>query len=94
MPQAIRVDSSFSTAHDTARILGVSKSRTEALIKIAKGYTERILSRRHSKSDATPGKVHRKRKSASTVESARKSSGRDADTKTPALKSKKTKAKR
>jgi hypothetical protein len=94
MAQAIRVDSRFSTAHDTARILGVSKSRTEALIKIAKRYTDRILKLRHSKSEAIPDKVDRKRKSATTVASVRKSSGRDAGTKTSVTKSKKAKAKR
>jgi hypothetical protein len=92
MAQAIRVDSRFATAHDTARILGVSKSRTEALIKIARRYTDRILGLRDSKTDQTVDKGHRKIKSATTI--VRKSSGRDAGTKNPATKSKKAKAKR
>ncbi len=51
MAHAIKVDSRFVTAHDTAMIMGVSKSRTEALIKIARRYTDRILGLR----DATTG---------------------------------------
>jgi len=97
MAHAIRVDSRFATAHDTARILGVSKSRTEALIKIARRYTDRILKRQSSEgSHSTNGHSavngHSKRKSATTV--VRKRSGRDAGTKISATKAKKTKAKR
>jgi hypothetical protein len=90
MARAIRVDSRFATAHDTARILGVSKSRTEALIKIARRYTDRILGLRDSKGDPAADKGHRKRKSATTV--VRKSSGRDAVAKNSTTKSKKAKA--
>src|SRR5271167_4354955 len=103
MARAIRVDSRFATAHDTARVLGVSKSRTEALIKIAKRYTDRILGLRGSKDGPTVDdpavghptgdhssgdKGHSKRKSATTV--VRKSRGRD--TKNSSTKSRKTKA--
>ena len=101
MARAIRVDSRFATAHDTARVLGVSKSRKEALIKIARRYTDRILGRDSklppSNSEpvvtdpsATPG--HRNRKSATTVVRVRKSSGRDAVAKNSSTKSKKAKA--
>lgn len=89
MARAIRVDSRFATAHDTARILGVSKSRTEALIKIARRYTDRILGLRDSKGDPTVDKGHRKSKSATTE--VRKSSGRDAVTKNSTTRSKKAK---
>ena len=92
MAHAIRVDSRFATARDTARILGVSKSRTEALIKIARRYTDRILGLRDSNGDPIvhPGRQgRRKRKSATTV--VRKSSGRNAGTKISVTKSKKAK---
>jgi hypothetical protein len=98
MAHAIRVDSRFATAHDTARILGVSKSRTAALIKIAKRYTDRILGRDsktdHKSEQATDAgnKGHRSRKSATTVARVRKNSGRDAVTKNSATKTKKAKA--
>jgi hypothetical protein len=90
MAHAIRVDSRFATAHDTARILGVSKSRTEALIKIASRYTDRILKERASKNGQPVGKGHAKRKSATTV--VKKSSGRNGGTKFSAASSKKAKA--
>jgi hypothetical protein len=93
MAQAIRVDSRFSTAHDTARILGVSKSRTEALIKIATQYTDQILGR-DSKSDPPVDKGHRKSKRKSATSVSRKSSDRDAGAKTSLPKSKKIKARR
>ena len=92
MAHAIRVDSRFATAHDTARILGVSKSRTEALIKIARRYTDRILRRRASESGQSVDNGLAKRKSATTV--VRKSSGRDVGTKISTAKSKRAKAKR
>jgi hypothetical protein len=91
MAHAIRVDSRFATAHDTARILGVSKSRTEALIKIARRYTDRILKDQASRNGQSAGEGHATRKSATTV--VRKSSGRDAGTKISATKSKNRKAK-
>jgi hypothetical protein len=91
MKQAIRVDSGFATPYDTARILGVSKSRTEALIKIARRYTDRILKDQASKTGPSADKRHTKRKSAATV--ARKSRVRDAGTKISATKSKAVKTK-
>jgi hypothetical protein len=66
MSHAIRVDSHFATAHDTARILGVSKSRTEALIKIARRYTDRILKAKPPKAGAPAENGHARRKSAAT----------------------------
>jgi len=90
MAHAIRVDSRFATAHDTARILGVSKSRTEALIKIAKRYTDRILKRQASEADGSVDNGHTKRKPAVGI-SARKTSGRDAGTKTSPRKPKRIK---
>lgn len=93
MTQAIRVDSRFATAHDTARILGVSKSRTEALIKIAKRSTDRILNRQGSGASETLEKVHAKRRSATTVGGVRKSSGRDGGSKISNPKSKRAKDK-
>ena len=92
MAHAIRVATRFATAHDTARILGVSKSRTEALIKIARRYTDRILKRQASEAGQSADKGHAKRNSATTV--VRKSSGRDAGTKVSVTKSKKVKATR
>jgi hypothetical protein len=93
MAQAIRVDSEFATAHDTARILGVSKTRTEALIKIARRYTDRILKRRASEAGESVEENHSKRKSAAAVARVRKSSGRDAGAKISVTKSKKAKGK-
>jgi hypothetical protein len=92
MAQAIRVDAGFATAHDTARILGVSKARTEAWIKIARRYTDRILKRRTSEAGESVQKNHSKRKSAATVVRVRKSSGRDAGTKISVSNSKKAKS--
>jgi hypothetical protein len=93
MAQAIRVDSGFATARDTARILGVSKARTEALIKIARRYTDRILKRRASEAGESAGKDHSKRKSAAAVVGVRKSRGHDAGAKVSVSKSKKAKGK-
>jgi hypothetical protein len=97
MAHAIRVDSRFATAHDTARILGVSKSRTEALIKIARRYTDRILKRQVAEASHSAGiNGHAKRKSATAVIGAHasKPNGRDARTKISTRKSKRAKAKR
>ena len=92
MSHAIRVDSPFATAHDTARILGVSKSRTEALIRIAKRYTDRILRDQASTYGQSVGKVHAKK--ASATAGVRKSSGRNAGTKASVTKSKRAKPRR
>jgi prophage antirepressor-like protein len=92
MAHAIRVDSPFATAHDTARILGVSKSRTEALIRIAKRSTDRILRDQSSRNGQSVDKVHATKTSATTV--VRKSSGRNAGTKASATKSKRAKPRR
>jgi len=71
MSHAIKVDSRFATAHDTARILGVSKSRTEALIKIARRYTDRILKAKAAKA-APADNGNARRKSAATIVRVRK----------------------
>jgi hypothetical protein len=96
MAHAIRVDSRFATAHDTARILGVSKSRTEALIKIARRYTDRILKRQTAEAGQSEVNGRAKRKSATTAvgANASKISGCDAGTKISTRKSKRAKAKR
>lgn len=94
MAHAIRVDSRFATAYDTARILGVSKSRTEALIKIARRFTDRILKDQASRNGQPPDKGHSKSKSATTVAAVRKSRGRHAGTKISSTKSKRAKTKR
>jgi hypothetical protein len=90
MKQAIRVDSGFATPYDTARVLGVSKSRTEALIKMAKQYTDRILKDQAAKTSQPLVQRHARRKSAVTV--ARKSRVRDGGTKVSSTKSKAAKA--
>ena len=90
MRHAIRVDSEFATPHDTARTLGVSRSRTEELIKIAKGYTERILKNQDAKSGASVAPVKVKRQFAATA--GGKNNGRHAGTKISA-RSKKTRPK-
>jgi len=77
MAQAIKVDSQFATVRDTARTLGVSRSRTDQLINRARKLTSRIIIRNSSAGEfAAGGQV--KRKSAAT----------DAGTKTYKTKSK------
>jgi|ERR1019366_5930361 hypothetical protein len=97
MTHAIRVDSRFATPYRTAKILGVSKSRTKELIEQARRFTDRLLDLRESKAGESKNgsivdKTHAKRKSAATV--VRKSSGRDGGTKIFSTKSKTAKAKR
>lgn len=92
MRPAIRVDSAFATPYDTARTLGVSKSRTEELIKIARRYTDRILKNQASKAGSSVEKPHGRRKAATSA--ARKSSGPNAGTKISTARSKAAKGKR
>jgi len=61
MTQPIKVRSRFATAYDTARVLGVSSSRTRQLIAAAKKYATRAAHRDdlagqfvRTKSDRTP----------------------------------------
>ena len=44
MHQSIKVDSRFATVYDTARTLGVSRSRTEDLVRRVRRITDRIAS--------------------------------------------------
>jgi L-fucose isomerase-like protein len=97
MTHAIRVDSRFATPYRTAKILGVSKSRTKELIEQARRFTDRLLGLREfrngeSRNGSIADKTHAKRKSAATV--VRKSSGRDGGTKISTTKSKNAKARR
>jgi|HubBroStandDraft_5_1064220.scaffolds.fasta_scaffold04845_2 hypothetical protein len=99
MRHAIRVDSPFATPYRTAKVLGVSKSRTEALIKIAGRYTDRILKDQASKAGPSADNVnangHASGKSSATVVRAsvvRKSRTRHAGTKISSTKSKPSKA--
>jgi hypothetical protein len=71
----IRVNSDFATPYDTARILGVSKARTEELIKMV-----RVRAGRTAKNAASPdpaSKIHPIKKSSSSL-AARKSRVRNA----------------
>ncbi len=94
MRHAIRVESPFATPDRTAKVLGVSKSRTEALIKIAGRYTDRILKDQASKAGPSVNNEnvngHASRKSRATV--VRKSGTRHAGTKISSPKSKTSKA--
>jgi len=92
MRQAIKVDSRFATAHRTAKVLGVSKSRTETLIKRARRFTDRLLDLRNSKAGQFVLNGHGKKESAATV--IGKISERDAGTKISTAKPKRAKAKR
>jgi hypothetical protein len=74
MTRAIKVTSPFATPYDTARVLGVSKKRTEELIRMAQRSIDRILQR-----DAIKTKATAKRKAV--VSSAKKKRGRKAVTK-------------
>lgn len=80
MAQAIKVDSPFATPHDTARILGVSKSRTDEIVRRVK----RML---HRDSTGESAVVHAKRESAGT--SPRKDDAHNALTKAKKTKKKK-----
>jgi len=70
MAQAIKVDSPFATAHDTARILGVSKSRANKIIRRVKG----MLHRDSATAEFTV--VHAKRQATGTI--TRKNDRHDA----------------
>jgi hypothetical protein len=83
MHQSIKVDNRFATVYDTARTLGVSKSRTEDLIRRVRQITDRIASTsRTGEFTTTPTR----KKTVRTA--AKKVSGRHAGTS-----AKKTKAK-
>ena len=73
MDQAIKVDSRFATPYDTARILGVSRSRTEDLIRRVRRLTDRIVKKSQTGELTAAGP--RKRIATSL---AKKNSGRNA----------------
>ena len=84
MTQAIRVKSRFATPRDTARILGVSKSRTDDLIKRVKQMLLR---------DSTTGEFTTVRAKGKAETTVRTKSGRlNARTKTYKTRSKSSKA--
>jgi hypothetical protein len=75
----IRVNSDFATPYDTARILGVSKARTEELIKMVRARAGRRVKNGASPDPAS--KIHPIKKSSSSSSSslaARKSRVRNA----------------
>ncbi|MGH9504877.1 MAG: hypothetical protein ACRD20_18655 [Terriglobales bacterium] len=78
MQQPIKVRGRFATVHDTAETLGVSQSRTRALIRTVKEFTEGIAYR-----DYTNGSfaARKKTKSGSPATAVRmkKNSGRHAE---------------
>jgi hypothetical protein len=53
MGHAIKVDSQFATAYDTARILGVPKSRTDELVRRVRRLTDRIVHRKSRSGEVT-----------------------------------------
>jgi hypothetical protein len=88
----IRVNSGFATPYDTARILGVSKARTEELIKMVRVRADRTVKNGLS---ADPGsRIHPIKKSSSSSSSlaARKSRVRNAGNRLSAAKTKTAKA--
>jgi|HubBroStandDraft_4_1064222.scaffolds.fasta_scaffold1108821_1 hypothetical protein len=85
MHQAIKVDSRFATPYDTARILGVSRSRTEDLIRRVRRLTDGVVKKSNTGEQAATGP--RKRIATSL---AKKNSGRNA---VSSAKKTKTKAK-
>ena len=85
MAHAIKVDSPFVRAHDTAETLGVSRSRANTLIE----RTRRIVFR-DSKTGEFTSEVQRKRKSANVSKTPRPNGA----TKSYQAKSKRAKSKR
>lgn len=85
MPQAIKVTSRFATPYDTARVLGISKTRADKLIKRALKITDRLLHR-----DTVTSELRVERQSAAPL--AKKNSGRSASTKVHKTKWKNRKA--
>ncbi len=67
MTQAIRVDSPFATPYRTAKVLGVSKSRTKELIELARRFTDRLLEHKVARTGQSAFNGHATRKSAASV---------------------------
>jgi hypothetical protein len=88
----IRVNSDFATPYDTARILGVSKARTEELIKMVRVRGGRLVKNGASPDPAS--KIHPIKKSSSSSLAARKSRVRNAGSRVSAAKTKTAKANR
>jgi hypothetical protein len=65
MTQPIKVRSRFATAYDTARVLGVSSSRTRQLIAAAKKYATRVA-HRDEETPATAVRKNRRRNADAT----------------------------
>jgi hypothetical protein len=90
----IRVNSGFATPYDTARILGVSKARTEELIKMVRVRAERTA--KNGLSLDPDSRIHPIKKSSSSSSSsslaARKSRVRNAGNRLSAAKTKTAKA--
>lgn len=84
MAQAIKVDSPFATPHDTARILGVSKSRTDEIVRRVK----RLLHRDSAAGESAA--VRAKRQATGTI--TRKNDGHNAFPQAKKTKSKRSKA--
>ena len=84
----IRVNSAFATPYDTARILGVSRARTEELIKLARRNGDQSAKAADSIDRAS--KSHSIKKSSTSV--ARKSRVRNAGTRASNTKTKTVKA--
>jgi DNA uptake protein ComE-like DNA-binding protein len=78
MTQAIRVDSPFATPYRTAKVLGVSKSRTKELIELAGRFTDRLLEHKVARTGPSAVNGHSRRKSAAGV---RRKSSVDGGTK-------------
>jgi hypothetical protein len=94
----IRVNSGFATPYDTARILGVSKARTEELIKMVRVRADRAVTGVPGKNGASPdtdSKIRPRIKSlSSTSSAARKSLVRNSGSRLSATKTKTAKANR
>jgi hypothetical protein len=91
MTQAIRVDSRFATPYRTAKVLGVSKSRTKELIELAGRFTDRLLGQQVARAGQSAVNGRTKRKSAASV---RRKRSADGGSKISTTKAKRAKAER
>jgi len=79
MAQPIKVTNRFATPYDTAEVLGVSRSRTNRLIREVRQLTDRILQKTRAKKEDLAG-------------TSKKYNGRNAGTKSHTTKTKNSKA--
>jgi hypothetical protein len=79
MAHPIKVTNRFATPYDTAEVLGVSRSRTNRLIREVRQLTDRILQKTRAKKEDLAG-------------TSKKYNGRNAGAKSHTTKAKNSKA--